>query len=141
MPEPQWTWRIEHVIPSKTGAGQRVMRDVMDELRRQAWQPHDIFSIQLAMEEALINAIKHGNRLDASKRVLVRCALSPALLRVEIADEGQGFDPAAIPDPTDAAHLESPCGRGIMLMRNFMSRVEYVDSGRRVILERDRTPP
>jgi len=110
-------------------------------MERLHWGEHDVFSVRLAMEEALINAIKHGNHYDPSKHVQVRCGISEGLLRIEIEDEGKGFDLAAVPDPTDPDNLESPCGRGIMLMRGFMSRVEYNEVGNRVVLEKDISPP
>ncbi len=59
---------------------------------------------------------------------------------IEIEDEGTGFTPEEVPDPTSIENLEKPCGRGIMLMRAFMSRIEYNDQGNRVILEKVRDP-
>lgn len=138
MPKHRWIWRSDRTIPSKTGAGRRLLEEVLQQLERQHWIPHDIFSVHLAMEEALVNAVKHGNRLDTTKQIHVTCRMSPNLLRVEIADEGEGFDPSMIPDPTDPSRIESPTGRGIMLMRSFMSRVEYNDAGNRVVLEKER---
>jgi len=128
------------VIPSKAGAGQRVMKEVLEQLQRCHWINHDIFGVHLAMQEALVNAIKHGNRLDTRKQVHVICRMSPELVRIEIADEGSGFDPSKVPDPTDPEHLEHPSGRGIVLMRNFMSRIEYNDVGNCVTLEKSRAP-
>ena len=138
MPKHRWIWRSDRTIPSKTGAGRRLLEEVLRQLERQHWIPHDIFSVHLAVEEALVNAVKHGNRLDTTKQIHVTCHMSPNLLRVEIADEGDGFDPSTIPDPTDPSRIESPPGRGIMLMRSFMSRVEYNDAGNRVVLEKER---
>ena len=67
------------------------------------------------------------------------CRLSPHQVHVEITDEGPGFAPDSLPDPTDDAFLERPGGRGVLLMRAFMSRVSFNPSGNHVILERDRT--
>ena len=103
------------------------------------WVDHDIFSIHLALEEALVNAIKHGNGLDLAKQVRVRCRMSDDLVQIEIADEGEGFDPTRVPDPTDEHHRECPNGRGVMLMRSFMDRVEYNERGNCVLLEKRRT--
>ena len=133
-----WIWQSEHVIPSETAAAQRVLKEVVDKLRQSGWIQHDVFSVQLAVEEALVNAIKHGNRHDPSKQVRVCCRMSGNVLRIEIADEGNGFDPAAVPDPTDDEHICSPSGRGVMLMRNFMSRVEFNEAGNRVLMEKYR---
>lgn len=138
MSEDRWVWQCEHVIPSETGAGSPILQEILHQLEKQAWIQHDIFSIHLAMEEALVNAIRHGNRLDPSKQVQVACRVSPELIRIEITDEGEGFDPSSVPDPTDPAHIEAPSGRGLMLMRSFMSRVEYNDVGNRVVMEKER---
>ena len=115
-----------------------MLQEVLDHLEKEHWVQHDIFSIHLAVEEALVNAIRHGNRLDARKHVHVACRISPNLVRIEITDQGEGFDPTAIPDPTHPEHIDAPSGRGIMLMRSFMSRVEYNDVGNQVIMEKER---
>lgn len=88
------------------------------------------------MEEAIANAVKHGNRLDPSKQIHVTCRLGTSGLYVEVADEGEGFDPSAVPDPTAPDRLEEPSGRGIMLMRSFMDRVEFSPRGNCVKLEK-----
>src|SRR3972149_8248569 len=97
MSENRWVWQCEHVIPSETGAGSPILQKILDQLEKQAWIQHDIFSIHLAMEEALVNAIRHGNRLDPNKEVHVACRVSPELIRIEITDEGEGFDPSSGP--------------------------------------------
>ena len=79
-----------------------------------------------------------GNALDQAKHVHFSCWLSPRKLRVEITDEGPGFNPAALPDPTDPACIDRPGGRGVMLMRAFMSHIEFHDRGNHVVLEKER---
>jgi len=138
MSEDQWIWQCEHVIPSDTASGRRILGEVLGQLRSRQWGAHDLFGVHLAMEEALVNAIQHGNRFDEDKQVRIACRIAPGLVRIEITDEGEGFDPAAVPDPTENGRLESPGGRGVMLMRAFMTRVEYNESGNRVILEKER---
>ena len=141
MPEPQWLWHCNHVIASRPEASRQVQDEILQQMERLNWGEHDVFGVRLAMEEALINAIKHGNHYDPAKRVVVFCGISASLLRIEIEDQGKGFDLSAVPDPTDPENLESPCGRGIMLMRGFMSRVEFNENGNRVVLEKDMTLP
>ena len=85
-----------------------------------------------ALEEAMTNAVRHGNGGDASKRVVVRYAVSPEMCVICVRDEGTGFEPAKIPDPTAPDRLSLPCGRGIMLIRAYMTDVEYRASGREV---------
>lgn len=141
MVEPSWTWQCELELPSKTGAGSCFVEDVVKQLEQAQWEQHDIFSIQLALEEALVNAVKHGNRLDLSKRVFVRCKVARDVIHVEVADEGEGFDPHQVPDPTDPEFIENPHGRGILLMRSFMSLVDYNEKGNQVTLEKRRSEP
>ena len=79
----------------------------------------------MALEEALMNAIKHGNAGDPSKIVKVKIHVRPDLLYAQIQDEGQGFDPDSIPDPCDDDNLEKTSGRGVALIKNFVDFVEY----------------
>jgi serine/threonine-protein kinase RsbW len=138
MPEKSWIWQSETVIPSHAAAGRATLDRLIAELAQNGWPRREIFRVRLAVEEALVNAIKHGNRQDPTKRVHVRFCLSADRVRIEIVDEGQGFDPAALPDCTDPEHLDHPRGRGVMLMRSLMTRVEFNMTGNRVILEKER---
>ena len=112
-------------IPSDTTAARKVQEDIESQLQAQKVSEKEIFSIRLALEEALVNAIKHGNQMDRSKTVRVCYRFLPERFEIHISDEGTGFDPADVPDPTDVENLERPCGRGLMLMRHYMSEVEY----------------
>src|SRR5262245_37571490 len=132
----EFSW--ERSIPSRADAGKAVIDEVLRQLESLHWNEPDLFGIRLALEEAVINAIKHGNRFDESKCVAIVCRVTPQLLHIEIADEGQGFAPEEVPDPTDPENLEKPSGRGIVLMRNFMSLVAYNELGNRVIMEKQR---
>lgn len=116
------------------------MEEMLAELDRHEWPAADKFGIHLAAEEAIVNAILHGNRLDPRKQVHVICTVSRDRFRIDIADEGEGFDPALVPDCTQAERLEVPSGRGVMLMRSFMNRIEYNAKGNRVVLEKTRSP-
>jgi serine/threonine-protein kinase RsbW len=138
MSDDSWTWSSERVIPSETNAGKVVLDELLHHLEANQWVQHDIFGIHLAMEEALVNAIKHGNRHDMNKSVHVCCKVSPKRMWVRIADEGPGFNPEHVADCTDLENLDVPSGRGIMLMRSFMSRVEYNDKGNCVTMEKER---
>lgn len=138
MSDENWIWRIEKVIPSETGAGKCILDEVLGQLEAHNWGQHNIHGVHLALEEALVNAIRHGNRSDAGKRVFVKCKVSPRRFWVEICDEGAGFNPDEVPDPTDPDRIEIPSGRGIMLMRAFMSKVQYNDLGNCVVMEKDR---
>ncbi len=90
------------------------------------------FSIRLALEEALTNAVQHGNLNDPAKQVRVVYQIDPAMVRIEIQDQGGGFDPGAVPDPTRPENLAIPAGRGILLMQSCMSEVVFDPPGQRV---------
>jgi serine/threonine-protein kinase RsbW len=129
---------FEVEIPSDTAAGQEVQARILKMLEDHNFPPRDVFGVRLALEEALVNAIKHGNRMDVNKVVRVGCQVFNEKVRVEIEDQGEGFRPEDVPDPTADENLERPCGRGIMLMRSFMSLIEYNETGNCVILEKER---
>ncbi|HIQ19672.1 MAG TPA: ATP-binding protein [Planctomycetes bacterium] len=139
MSADNWIWQLDRIIPSTAEDCRDVVEELLDQLRQRNWDERDLFGIHLSCEEALMNALKHGNRMDASKKIEVSCRISDDKVRVEIADEGEGFDPEAIPDPTDDEYLDMPSGRGVMLMRNFMTRVEYLEGGTRVVMEKERS--
>jgi len=90
------------------------------------------FAIRLALEEALSNAFRHGNRGDPAKSVRIDCRVQSDAVTIEIEDEGEGFDPASVPDPTQLENIEIPSGRGLTLMRGFMSEVDFPPPGNRV---------
>ena len=129
-----WNAVADKVIPSNPAAGKQVVEELLALMQEQAWVEPDIFGVHLAVEEAVVNAIKHGNQYDEHKKVRVSYRVSCTHLFVEIQDEGAGFDPEGLPDPTDDDHLELPSGRGVMLMRSFMSSVEFSESGTRVTM-------
>ncbi len=116
------------------------MDELLGQLGAHGWAPSDIFAIHLAAEEAIVNAIVHGNKLDPAKKVRVCCVVSADVARIEVTDEGAGFDPAAVPDCRLDERLDAPGGRGVMLMRNFMTRIEYNSRGNRVMMEKQRPP-
>ena len=134
----KWTWQCDQVIHNDTAVGGRLLEDVLSQLESLHWGHREIFGVHLAVHEALVNAIDHGNASNGSKHVRFSCRISPEKIHVEITDEGPGFDPDSIPDPTTPARLCCPGGRGVLLMRTFMSRVEFRNNGNHVVLEKER---
>ena len=124
----------EVLIPSDPAEARRVQSEIENALKKHQYGERDIFSIKLALEEALVNAIKHGNQYDPAKRVHIAYRLLPNLFEVHITDEGAGFDPADVPDPTAFENLKLPSGRGLMLMRHYMSEVTFNDRGNAVTM-------
>jgi serine/threonine-protein kinase RsbW len=119
----------EVTIPSDPAEARRVQEEIEQLLQARSATDHDLFSVRLALEEALINAIKHGNQLDRSKKVSICYRFLPDRFEIQITDEGNGFDPNDVPDPTAVENLERPCGRGLMLMRHYMTEVDYRGQG------------
>jgi serine/threonine-protein kinase RsbW len=94
----------------------------------------DVLAVRLALWEALVNAIDHGNGGDPAKRVRVSYLVMQGVVLAEVEDEGPGFDPAQVPDPRDPENLERFGGRGLLLMRHCMDSVTHNDLGNRVTL-------
>jgi serine/threonine-protein kinase RsbW len=126
----------EVVIPSDLGAVRSVQDRIDRLLDRGRASRRDVLAIQLAVEEALVNAVKHGNQLEHDRKVTVAYRLLPDRFDVVITDEGNGFDPADVPDPTADENLDRPCGRGLLLMRHYMTTVEFPGRGNCVRMSR-----
>ena len=139
MPPPDWKWKLERRFPSDAALGHAAIAELLAELENAGWATRDIYGIHLALEEALVNAIRHGNRSDLSKEVGLRFYLNDDRLLMEIEDEGAGFDPAKLPDPTDDEFLDRPNGRGVLLIRTFMTRVDYLGRGNLCVMEKVKT--
>ncbi len=141
MTEQPWAdaWRLVVNLPSERGSNRQVTDQLLEQLGVHGWPPADIFAIHLAAEEAMVNAIVHGNKLDPTKKVHVECEISTAVVRISISDEGAGFDPASVPDCTVDERLEAPGGRGVMLMKSFMTSIEYNATGNAVVLLKHRS--
>jgi serine/threonine-protein kinase RsbW len=131
-----WLWRCDRMIASNPAAARQALDEILAQLEARQWPQRDVFAVHLAMEEALINAIQHGNGADAQKKIHLVCLLGVDRIRIEITDEGRGFNPAILPDPTCGDHVHAPCGRGILLMKAFMSRVEFNNRGNGVTMEK-----
>ncbi len=130
------TSALEIMIPSDTAEARRV-QDVLElGLQNLNAPDKDVFCIRLALEEALVNAIKHGNQMEITKKVIIKYTLDADVFEIMISDEGPGFDPNDVPDPTDIENLERPCGRGLMLMRHYMTEVNYNSTGNSVRMKK-----
>jgi serine/threonine-protein kinase RsbW len=122
----------EVTIVSDPSEARPVQDHLEQELRTNHFTDNEIFGIKLALEEALVNAIKHGNQMDPAKKVHIAYRIIPHRFDIQITDEGVGFDPEDVPDCTSVENLERPCGRGLMLMRHYMSHVEFGGRGNTV---------
>lgn len=134
-----WLWSYVETIPSDTGEGQRLIKELLTQLELAQWASHDSFGIHLAAEEAIVNAIKHGNKQDPNKSVHVDMKVGKQEVMIHITDEGPGFNPEAVPDPTLDENLDIPSGRGVMLIKAYMTDVQYNEQGNSVRMTKTRT--
>ena len=123
---------VDVEIPSDPAEARRIQEAIEQQLKAHHYTEREVFGIRLALEEAMVNAIKHGNQMDRAKKVRIRYGVQFEHFEIHITDEGPGFNPGEVPDPTAAENLERPCGRGLMLMRHYMSEVAYNDRGNSV---------
>jgi serine/threonine-protein kinase RsbW len=128
----QWT------ISTDLQAGRQLAEDILQHVRVQGYDQDVCFAIRLALEEAIINAIKHGNRCDPAKKINISAYVGLDKTDITVADEGPGFDPKRLPDPTADENLEKPGGRGIMLMRAYMDQVLFNGRGNEVRIIKSR---
>ena len=120
------------VIRSDLKAARDVEDAVVAEVRRCGFSESTAFAVKLAMEEGINNAIRHGNGYDPNKTVEVAYEIDAGKVVIVVTDQGQGFDPAGVPDPTIDENIEKPSGRGIMLMRRYMDEVCFNERGNQV---------
>jgi serine/threonine-protein kinase RsbW len=113
---------------------------VASALERLGYDESARFAVRLALEEALTNAVRHGSGNQPDKRIEFIYRVDDSTVRIDIIDEGPGFDPDSVPDPTAEENLEIPAGRGLVLMRAFMTDVEFPPPGNRVTMTYRRPP-
>ncbi len=108
---------------------------LVDEISTQCKLSSEIYgNVLIATLEAANNAILHGNKLDEKKDVKIRFEWNKKELNLIVTDQGPGFDPESIPDPTAPENLEKVSGRGVFLMEKLSDDIKYTDNGRRVQL-------
>lgn len=92
-------------------------------------------NMMLAAVEAVTNAIEHGNNLDPNKKVVFKAFKCQQSIKISVCDQGKGFDPEQLPDPTAPENKEEPDGRGVYLMRHLADELKYYDNGTRVDMD------
>ncbi|MFM7260084.1 MAG: ATP-binding protein [bacterium] len=122
-------FRCEHTLRDLRAGLELVHPEAEAALDAHGFDEGAKFAIRLAIEEAVVNAFRHGNRNDPTKSVHFKAYIDDGRASFEVEDEGPGFDPKTIPDPTEDENLEIPSGRGVMLIKAYMSDVEYVPPG------------
>lgn len=122
------------VIPSTLTAAVEVLKDIVSAVEQAGYRREAVFAVRLALDEALANAVKHGNANDPNKQVTITLDVDPERVIVSVQDQGPGFVPEQLPDPTADENLSRPNGRGVMLMQAYMTQVGYNETGNKVIL-------
>jgi len=120
---------ISEKLPSRLEVIPEFIRESIEKIKHLTIE-EDIFNIRLSLEEALVNAIKHGNRLNPNLSVEVNIETDDDRLTITVKDEGEGFDFNNVTDPTKGRNLKKFSGRGIFLIRNLMDKVDFFDCGR-----------
>jgi serine/threonine-protein kinase RsbW len=120
-------------IPADPRAIPALTDGVTQVLQEKRWDEKDVMAVELALQEAVANAIRHGCRGDATKALQcsVSCDESGEVV-ITVRDPGAGFDPASVADPLDPANVLKPGGRGIFLINGLMDHVAFADGGREV---------
>ena len=132
---------MEFVIPSDLNEARQVQELIEKQLEQCHYEDKDIFGIRLALEEAIVNAIKHGNQMDKDKKIHVRFRVLPERFDVGVTDEGPGYNPTDVPDPLADENLERPSGRGLFLMQYYMTEVTVHPPGNRLTMSKVRPKP
>ena len=115
---------LEQVLESDLGSVDSAEETVLEEARRLGFDEDDLHKIGMSLRECMVNAVVHGNRYNRRKKVHLKVTRTPDCLTVVVGDEGDGFDPAAVPDPLQGDNLFRGSGRGVMLMQAFMDEFQ-----------------
>lgn len=121
-------------LARERGAIDGLIEDILDAARGRGFEDGAVFAIRLAIEEAITNAFEHGHAGRADRTVRVEYRVTADAVDVAVEDQGPGFDPDKLPDPTTEENLSKPSGRGVMLMRAYMTEVRFNKTGNRVRL-------
>ncbi len=130
--ETRYGTSMKFVIHSDYAKAREVQTRILDEVGKFKYNSDALFGIKLALEEAMVNAVKHGNKLDAKKQVYIEALVGPGQTEIIIEDEGPGFHRVEVPDPTAPENLEKCSGRGILLIEAYMTSAVWTQNGRRL---------
>ena len=117
------------VVASEPSAIVGVCRKILSKLKANRFSQEDIFAVHLALEEAFINSVKHGNKMDPTKDVKIDYLVSLDKVEISMTDQGNGFQPDNVPDPRYGENLYKTGGRGLFLIRSYMNEVEFNKNG------------
>jgi serine/threonine-protein kinase RsbW len=124
--------KIEFEIPSAISLMNSILEYLIKRVEKVGVVNPENSNLFIALDEAFVNAVKHGNKFDAAKNVRITAEVSPKEARFTVEDEGEGFDVNSIPDPLDPENLFKTSGRGVLLIHNIMDEVHYNERGNRL---------
>ncbi len=126
-------------IKSHASEMEQVCREILAAAASSSFSEEDVFSIHLALEEAFINAVKHGNKNDLNKKISIDYIISDDKFEITVSDEGEGFEPDVVPDPRIDENLCKSSGRGLLLIRSYMDKVEHSEKGNAILMVKNKT--
>lgn len=126
-------------IKSQASELESVCHEILTEAASNSFTEEDVFAIHLALEEAFINAVKHGNKNDSNKKIGIDYSISDDKFEITVSDEGEGFQPEGVADPRSDENLCKSSGRGLLLIRSYMDKVEYSKKGNAIIMVKNKT--
>lgn len=130
--------KIEFEFPSAISLMHSILNYLMKRVEKMGIVDVEKSNLFVALDEAFVNAIKHGNKFDKDKIVRISAEISPKEARFMIEDEGDGFNVSEIPDPTNPENLFKSSGRGVLFIHNIMDEVKYNDRGNRLTMVKRR---
>lgn len=128
-------------IPNDRQRIDRLWHAIESAMHEHGYPKASTFAVRLALEEAMTNAFRHGLKgKPADATITVDYGVDAGQVRIAVEDPGPGFEPSSVPDPTSEENLTRPGGRGLLLIRSYMTRVDFRNGGRRLEMVYDRPP-
>ncbi|OGX16782.1 MAG: hypothetical protein A3K83_04665 [Omnitrophica WOR_2 bacterium RBG_13_44_8b] len=126
--------KISETMPSRLELTPDLISSLVERLYHLPLDEYMVFNIKLALQEAVINAIEHGNKLQGDLMVQVDIEADTKQLTIQVTDQGSGFDYKSIPNPTDPQNIEKLRGRGLFLMHHAMDKIDFSNNGRTITM-------
>ena len=134
--QPEHSESVSCVVKGTREAFDEIQENVLTRMDAVGYSETDMFSVRVALEEALANALLHGHQGDESCDIEVQWKVDNKSVEITITDQGRGYDPDMVPDPTADENLTLPSGRGVAMMRAFMDEVDINEKGNTVTMKR-----
>jgi len=134
--QPEQSDSKSRVVKGTRKAFDQIQENVLACMEDCGYTETDLFSVRVAIEEALANALLHGHQGDESRDIEVEWKVDSHAVEISVQDQGRGYDPKMVPDPTADENLALPSGRGVAMMHSFMDEVQINEKGNMVTMTR-----